>query len=179
MSFFERLAGRPRRLGFHVSERMTGTHRTLRELEPLEPVSPSLGRPIRVGSELPFSFEVRWGHPDLVHYLNPLKGDFTKALLEGTVTAGGLCTAAPLRGTLDFRYVSEALIRYAFEFEAHGRRFRYVGEKRDLRPWNLHRTHTTCHGTIADVATGQVISDSVVYFDLKELPSLVGSFRLE
>jgi len=79
--------------------------------------------------------------------------------------------------------VPDALLRYRFEFDAGAgggpRRCRYLGEKRGLRPWNLHRTHTICYGEISDVATGEVISDSVVRFDLRELPAFLASLRLD
>jgi hypothetical protein len=158
-----------RRVGFRVDERMSGTHRFLTDYEP--------GK-VSAGTELPLAFSATWGHPRLEQFLNPLGPEFCFNVMEGRVTAGGLCMEAPMKGTLELRYFKDASIRYTFEFAAHDSRFRYVGEKRNLRPWNLHRTHTTCYGTITDLATGEVLSDSVVYFDLKLLPSLAASLRL-
>lgn len=158
-----------RRLGFRADETMKGTHMFVQDYAP--------GK-VRAGTELPFSFSATWGHPHLEQFINPLSGDFMFTLLEGTVTAGGLTGEAPIKGTLEFRYLRDATIRYTFEFEAQQRTFRYVGEKRGIRPWNLHRTHTRCHGTLTDLTTDQPISRSVVTFDLWQLPWLMGSFRL-
>jgi len=158
-----------RRMGFLIDETMKGTHRYLQDF-PAGSVSK--------GTELPLSFEATWGHPRLERFFNPLSGDFLFSVLEGTVTAGGLTGEAPIKGTLELRYFRDATIRYTFDFDAQDRSFRYVGVKRDIRPWNLHRTHTTCYGTITDQATGEVLSESVVYFDLGRLFSLVSSLRL-
>lgn len=158
-----------RRLGFRIDETMKGTHRYLHDFEP---------GLVRAGTELPFSFHARWGHAHLERFLNPTSGEFLRADLEGTVTAGGLCLEAPMQGRLELRYFQDASIRYVFEFEAHGKRWRYAGEKRELRPWNLHRTHTTCHGSVTEVSTDEALSDSVVRFDLADLPHFVSTLRL-
>jgi len=158
-----------RRVGFRVDETMRGTHRFLVGFEPGGVVA---------GTELPLAFCATWGHPHLERFANPLGQDFLFSVMEGTVSAGGVCEEAPLKGTLELRYFKDSTIRYTFEFEAHGRRLRYVGEKRGIRPWNLHRTHTTCYGTISDLSTGIALSDSVVHFDLGLLPSLAASLRL-
>ena len=163
----------PRRLGFRMNETMRGTHRLVKDYETRD------GNIIPAGSELPFEFSCKWGHPNLVDYFNPLGNDFCSALLTGTVTIGGVCEAASMRGSLEFRYLTESLIRYAFDFEVDGRPYAFVGEKRDIRPWNLHRTHTTCFGTVTDVEDGTKLCDAVVHFDLKELPTFAGSLRLE
>jgi hypothetical protein len=157
-----------RRVGFRVDESMSGSHRFVRDFPP--------GK-VAAGTELPLSFQATWGHPHLSQFLNPRGGDFLFALLDGTVTAGGITGEAPIKGTLELRYFQDALIRYTFEFEALDRQFRFVGEKRDLRPWNLHRTHTTCHGTLTDLTTDEVISEAVVRFDLWRLHRLLLSLR--
>jgi hypothetical protein len=159
-----------RRVGFRIEEKMDGTHRFLRDFPP--------GK-VDAGSELPFAFNVTWGHQDLPRYLLPGGDDFLSAEMEGYVTAGGLCLDAPLKGTLELRYFKDASVHYEFEFEAHGRPMRYVGQKRDIRPWNLHRSHTTCYGTVTDVATGDPLSDSVVRFELGMLPTFLASLRLK
>jgi hypothetical protein len=53
-----------------------------------------------------------------------------------------------------------------------------VGEKVNLRPWNLHKTHTTCYGTITNLKTNQEISKSIVYFKFETVPEFMTSFRL-
>jgi hypothetical protein len=158
-----------RRVGFRVVEEMRGTHRFLRDYPPGQ---------VTAGTELPFAFTASWGHRELLRYLRPGSGDFLRAEMTGSVSAGGLCREAPLEGTLELRYLQDATIRYVFEFEAQGRTMRFDGEKRDIRPWNLHRTHTTCHGTINDVAMGEPLSDAVVHFALGGLPRFLASLRL-
>ena len=133
---------------------------------------------VEAGTALPFHFTATWGNPHLEKFLNPLSGDFLFTLMEGKVTAGGLTGEAPMKGTLELRYFENASIRYTFEFEAHGRTFRYVGEKTGIRPWNLHRTHTVCRGTLTDLTTDEVLSQSVVRFKLSQLPWFLTRFRL-
>ena len=157
-----------RRLGFRADESMRGTHTFIRDFPDGD---------VTAGTTLPFRFRVTWGNPHLERFLNPLSGDFLFTLLEGKVTAGGLTGEAPVKGTLELRYFSNASIRYTFEFEAQGRFFRYVGQKTEIRPWNLHRTHTTCRGTLTDMSTDEVISESVVTFKLGHLPRFLASFR--
>ncbi len=158
-----------RRLGFRTDETMKGTHTFVRDFEP--------GK-VKAGTKLPFQFQATWGTPHLDKFLNPLSGDFMFALMEGKVTAGGLTGEAPLKGTLEMRYFENASIRYTFEFEAQGHAFRYVGEKTDIRPWNLHRTHTICRGTLTDLTTDQLLSESEVKFNLSQLPWFLSRFRL-
>jgi hypothetical protein len=155
-----------RGVGFCMHETMRGTHRLRRAIGDLP-----------AGSEQPFEFEVSWGHACLTCFLNPLSKEFGLAELEGTVDAGGLCQRAPLRGTLAFRYIPEGKVWYRFEFGSD-RRFRFEGAKRDIRPWNLHRTHTLLEGEVREVETRELVSEAVLRFDLHELPSLLGSFRL-
>jgi hypothetical protein len=159
-----------RRVGFRIEEKMKGTHRFLRNFAPGN---------VKAGVELPFAFSARWGNQRLPSYLRPGSGDFLRAEMEGSVTAGGLCLDAPLSGALELRYFKDATVRYEFEFEAHGIRMRYEGEKRGIRPWNLHRSHTTCYGTVTEVESNEPLSDSVVYFELGALPGFLASLRLE
>ena len=116
-----------------------------------------------------------------LYLADTLPGDFEilSNFLEGTVGVGGLVEEAPCRGTLDFLYFTEGKIRYTFDFKGkQGRPYRYVGEKVDIRPWNLPRTHTTCYGTISDLDSGREISRSIVYFRMGSIPAFLQSFRL-
>jgi hypothetical protein len=158
-----------RRVGFRIEETMEGTHRYLRDFPPGE---------MAAGSEHPLSFVATWGNAHLQRFLNPTGGEFLLSELEGRISAGGLCDGAPMQGSLELRYLKDASLRYIFEFSAHGCRFRYQGEKRQIRPWNLHRSHTTCYGTITELESGEDLSDSVVHFNLKGLSSFFGSLRL-
>lgn len=149
-------------LGFRLHERMIGTHI-------FEPGQGPEGR-------LPFSFEGLWGPPRLGPWLNPKSPDFLTQPFEGTVTAGGIGERVPMRGELALRYVSSASIRYAFTFSHDSRTYRYVGEKVNIRPWNLPVSHTTCFGTLT--CDGILVSRSVTHFRLASLPRFLFSFRL-
>ena len=151
-------------VGFLMDETMAGEHE----------FAPGFGPPGKRRLE----FRVTWGPKSLLRWLTPGGSDFLRQGLAGTITAEGLCEAAPCTGTLELRYFSDQKIRYAFDFEAGGRRLRYLGEKVDLRPWNLHVTHTTCYGRITEVDSGALVSTSVVRFWLTGLPGFLASLRL-
>jgi NAD(P)-dependent dehydrogenase (short-subunit alcohol dehydrogenase family) len=146
--------------GFRVDEEMTGYH----ELEP------GFGTPGR----RPMSFRVSWGADDIGAWLR--RGATTEPLrLDGRVAVDGLVEDAACSGTLELRY-GEGRIRYAFDFAAHGRRYHFVGEKVNIKPWNLPTSHTTCFGRLTD-DDGRLVSTSVLLFRLERLPALVKSFR--
>ena len=67
----------------------------------------------------------------------------------------------------------------AFDFKGkNGTPYRYLGEKVNIKPWNLHRTHTTCYGTITDLNSSKDISKSILYFRFRTIPAFLKSFRL-
>lgn len=151
-------------LGFQLDEAMVGEHQ----------FEPGAGPP----GIHPLEFRVRWGPPDLRRWATPGTPDFMAQPLEGNVTVGGLCTGAPCKGTLELRYLDEHKIRYTFEFQAQGRTYRFEGEKVDIKPWNLHVSHTTCYGRITEAASGRLVSRSVTHFRLRTLPRFLASFRV-
>jgi hypothetical protein len=160
-----RMMLRERRLGFRMNEVMSGSHHFINDAGP--------------PGEHPMSFEVEWGTRHLGTWLNPAGSNFMRNYLEGTVSVGGLVEQAHCHGTLELLYFSQAKIRYTFDFkDDNGTPFQYVGEKVNIRPWNLHRTHTTCYGTITNLDTGKDISKSILYFKLATLPGFAASFRL-
>ena len=155
---------RERRLGFAVDEVMSGYHS-------FEPGFGPAGR-------LPMEFRVTWGTKSLRRYLDP-KGDrFLVNNLEGRVSIDCLCRDVPCDGTLELKYFSEQVIRYTFAFEIDGKAYRYVGEKVNIRPWNLPVSHTTCFGTLVEAETGKLVSRSVTRFRLRTFPAFLASFRL-
>jgi hypothetical protein len=156
------------RVGFLMTERLVGTHTYSRDYPPGQ---------VTAGTELPLSLELTWGGRRVARFLNPLSEGFMRATLEGTITAGGLCRAAAARGALTLDYFKDASIRYEMEFEAGGALYRFHGVKRGIRPWNLHKTHTTCYGTIVEVGSGVRLSDAVVFFPLSQLPRFIFSLR--
>ncbi|MCB9688465.1 MAG: hypothetical protein H6735_25740 [Alphaproteobacteria bacterium] len=147
-------------MGFRAREIMRGYHE----------FAEGMGPPGRH----PFTFRASWGPDRLRDWLDPRKPTFLWQELTGEVDADGLCEAAPCRGTLHLRYVPDRTIRYVFEFDDdHGRALRYEGTKENLRPWNLLVTHTTCFGTVTEVATGRLVSRGVTFFRLRDLPGLL------
>jgi hypothetical protein len=153
-----------KRLGFKLDEIMSGEHS----------FEPGFGTP---GSH-PMKFEVTWGPKDLGQWINPFADSFFKQELAGTVSIGGLCDKASCQGALELNYFSERKIRYTFEFEAKGKGYRYVGEKVNIRPWNLPVSHTTCFGRVTEKKTGRLVSTSVTYFRLYTTPLFIASMRL-
>jgi hypothetical protein len=150
-------------VGFRMTETMTGTHEFRDGRGPAGP--------------LPFAIEVTWGTDRLAQWIDPTSGRFLWNTLEGRVLAGGLCDWTPCRGTLALEYFARGRIRYELDLEVAGTTYRWVGEKTGIRPWNLLWTHTTCHGTLTELATGKLVSTSVVTFKLRDMPRFVLSTR--
>lgn len=164
MAFLEPGLKQLRRVGFTLQERMEGDHR----------FEPGLGP----SGDLPMSFDVVWGPRSVVEWLDPADPDYLRHELSGVVSIGGLCEGAPCRGTLELFYLSQHKIRYAFEFDARGQRYRYVGEKVNIRLWNWPVSHTTCFGRTTEVGSGRLVSTSVTYFRIARTLQFAASFRL-
>ncbi|MEW6077674.1 MAG: hypothetical protein AB1724_07680 [Thermodesulfobacteriota bacterium] len=153
-------------IGFKLDELMTGTHQF------------TDGR-TDAGVKRPLFFHITWGNSSLARFFNPFSGQFLLNEARGVITVDGLVNKADCTGTLRLLYFTERKIRYDLIFKDDaGKAYRYVGEKRDIWPWNLHRTHVTCYGTITDLETGQTISESVIYFPYRETLAFLLSFRL-
>jgi hypothetical protein len=152
------------RVGFRMDEVMSGEHA-------FEPGCGPEGRHR-------MHFDVSWGPRDLKRFVNPFDDGFGVSELEGRVSIDFLCQDAPCRGTFHLRYFTDHTIRYDFEFDAQGRRHRFVGEKVNIWPWNLPYSHTTCFGTVVEVESGKLVSRSVTHFRLHTLPAFVASLRL-
>jgi hypothetical protein len=149
-------------VGFKIDEIMVGTHRVE-------------GRE----DEKPMHFTITWGNKSLRNYLNPFSAEFLRADARGVITVSGIVNKAECMGSLRLLYFTERKIRYELEFaDERGRGYRYIGEKVNIWPWNLHKSHTTCYGTITELAAGKVISKSIVYFPLRELMTFISSARL-
>lgn len=152
-------------LGFKLDEVMTGTHEFSDNGYP---------KGIR-----PFHYSLTWGNKNILKFLNPLSKEFMDSEVKGIVTIGGLVNKAVCQGTLKMLYFSERKIRYAFTFKDEtGTAYRYIGEKINIWPWNLHKTHVTCYGTVTNLDTGKDISKSTVYFPYREMIPFIFSFRL-
>jgi hypothetical protein len=155
---------RERRIGFATDEVMTGLHR----------FEPDQGP----DTELPFEFRVTWGPPNLFQWIDPADERFMEHHLEGTVSVGGWADDIPCEGSLELLYFTEHRIRYTFTFEHGGTRYRYVGEKVNIKLWNLPVSHTTCFGRMTEAETGKLVSTSVTHFRMRTLPAFLLSFRL-
>ncbi|MBU0992479.1 MAG: hypothetical protein KJ737_08305 [Proteobacteria bacterium] len=152
-------------IGFKLDEVMTGTHEFS-----------EVGWPKGMH---PFHYSLTWGNQNLLNFLNPFSKEFLSSETKGIITIGGLVNKAVCQGTLQMLYFSERKIRYDFTFKDNkGAPYRYVGEKINLWPWNLHKTHVTCYGTVTHLDTGKNISTSVVYFPYREIIPFIFSFRL-
>ena len=153
-------------IGFKLDEIMTGSHQF------------TDGR-VNPEKEVPLLFHITWGNSSLPRFLNPFSRQFFFNEANGFITVTGLVNKAPCTGTLHLLYFTERKIRYELKFnDPSGKTYLYVGEKRNIWPWNLYRTHVTCYGTITDLATNQIISESVVFFPYREILAFLLSFRL-
>jgi hypothetical protein len=152
------------RFGFKMDETMSGEHR-------FEPGMGPEGR-------FPFEFTATWGPEKVGPWINPFGDGFMKQPLSGTVTMGGLCQKSPCTGTLELNYFTEGTIRYSFDFTTGGVTYRYIGEKVNIRPWNLPVSHTTCFGTVVEAESGRLVSRSVTHFRMKTAPAFLASMRL-
>ena len=149
-------------VGFTMDEIMAGSHRFTDQ-----------------NDDLPMHFNITWGNENLLAYLDPFSPGFLHAEAKGIITVGGLVNKADCAGSLKLLYFTERKIRYELEFaDEQGRDYRYVGEKVNIWPWNLHKSHTTCYGTITELSSGRVISKSIIYFPLSELLTFIRSTRL-
>jgi hypothetical protein len=152
-------------IGFKMDESMMGTH--------------TFSDGSHEGKQLPINFFLTWGCSNISKFLNPSSPAFFSSTAKGFITVGGLADKADCAGKLELMYFTKRKIRYELDFTGDdGRAYKYVGEKVNLWPWNLHKTHFTCYGTITDVETGNIISSSVVYFPYRQLKDFVMSARL-
>ncbi len=149
-------------VGFKVWEVMSGEHEFTKGKK----------------GKLPFEFKVDWGPKSIIDFLNPFEEEFFCNDLEGTVTVGGLCEDAPCKGRLELKYFSEQKIRYTFDFEVDGQAYEYLGEKRNIYPWNIPYSHTTCFGELRKSGSDKVISESITHFHWDTLMTSLGSFEL-
>ena len=149
--------------GFRITEVMTGEHE-------FEPAFGDAGK-------RPMEFRVRWGTNEVRHWADSHGGRFLVNALEGSVTIDGLCRDAPCKGSLELRYFEDRTIRYAFGFEAGGVAYQYVGQKVNIRPWNLPWSHTRCFGRLTRTDTGELVSTSVTRFRLRSAPRFLASLR--
>ncbi|MFY9114764.1 MAG: hypothetical protein WAO23_05940 [Dethiobacteria bacterium] len=152
------------RIGFKMDEVMIGEHQ----------FEPGMGPE----GKFPLEFRVTWGPKNFLSWIDPRSQDFLTQPLQGVITVGGLCYDAPCEGTLKLDYFNENKIRYTFDFTVKEKDYLFIGEKINIKPWNLPVSHTTCYGTVMEKDTNVLISRSVTFFKLKTAPAFLASFRL-
>lgn len=150
-------------IGFQITEKMEGYHRFMSD--PFE-------------KQRHMEFSANWGTADIASWLDPDNGLFGINLLNGTVTIEGLCENAAMSGTLLLKYLDNNSIVYLFSFIVDNKDvYTYVGEKVNIKLWNLLTSHTTCHGILLD-KNNKVVSTSTTFFKLKNLFSLLKSLKV-
>ncbi len=153
-------------IGFKLDELMTGGHQFT-------------DAKAMTAEDRPLRFHITWGNSNIFRFLNPFSDQFLFNEARGFITVDGLVNKATCCGTLRLLYFTERKIRYELYFnDETGAPFLYVGEKRNLWPWNLYRTHVTCYGTIKDLTKDKIISESVIYFPYRETLAFLLSLRL-
>ena len=128
----------------------------------------------------PFEFNVTWGVDDWKNInMGPVKFD-----LKGTVLFNNqIC---PCEGNLIIDYFGTNSIKYNFDFTAnidcanqpYYRKLEYLGEKINIKPWNLLTSHTTCFGVILGDYSNDLVAKTNTFFKLKTIPKFLSSFRL-
>lgn len=140
--------------GFHFRETMSGSWR-------------------RDGVERPMRFTVTARAGSLLAHLRD-----RKAKLDGEVTMDGFATARPLDGELTIDPLIGKIIRYEFSFAADdGARYRFIGQK-DVTLKDPVGSMTTLPGQVLAL-DGKQIATALLTFDKKDLPSFLGTWRLD
>jgi hypothetical protein len=140
--------------GFHFRETMSGTYS-------------------RDGVERAMHFTVTARAGSLLGHLRD-----RKARLEGEVTMEGFASAKPLDGEITIDPLIGKLIRYEFGFAADdGQRYRFIGQK-DVTLKDPVGSMTTLPGQVLAL-DGKQIATAALKFDKKDLPSFLGTWRLD
>ena len=127
----------------------------------------------------PMRFTVTWGNKNIFRFLNPFSKEFLLNEARGTITVDGLVSKADCSGSLHLLYFKQKKIRYLLNFEDdNGNRYRYEGEKTNIRPWNIYKTHFICDGVVKDLESNTIISRSTVKFPYSQILTLILSFRI-
>ena len=164
MNLSSKLQNASGELGFSMDEIMQGEHEFVNGFGP--------------EGKKRMIFKVNWGTSQLIEWLNPFGDNFMVNELEGTVSIDGLCEEAPCSGKLELKYFSEQKIKYTFEFEAAGEDYIFIGEKRNIYPWNLPYSHTCCFGELRLKESNELVSTSITHFRLDTLPEFLSSFQI-
>ena len=151
-------------VGFTMNETMSGEHQ--------------FEKSYNIDGKHPFEFNLTWGPTDLLEWGNPHSDNFLVQPAKGYVTVGGIGSNIPCEGTFELKYFKDNKIIYNFDFEKDGVKYNYVGEKVNIKLWNLATSHTTCFGVLTEKETGKLVSKSITYFKLKTTFDFIKSFRI-
>jgi hypothetical protein len=123
-------------------------------------------------AELPMSFTIAVQTAGRPRALGTVAAD-----LVGTLTAEGLATDVPVRGSMEISPVEHRRIRYVLDFDGdEGGRYHFDGWK-SIDWLRVRSSWTTLPGTVTD-ASGEVAGIANLKFDLADLRKFVGSMRL-
>ncbi len=140
--------------GFHFRETMSGSFR-------------------RDGVDKPMQFTVNARAGSIWEHLRD-----RKARLDGEVTMEGFASARPLEGEITIDPLVKRIIRYEFTFAADdGQRYRFVGQK-DVSLRDPVGSMTTLPAEVLAL-DGKLVATVQLKFDTKDLPSFLGSWRLD
>jgi hypothetical protein len=154
----------PKHIGF--SESMSGTHTFLE--------GPNAGKKLAIR----FTIDVK--SLPLPEFLNVMNLDtFFVCDIAGTLTAEGLVEKTPAKGRLLMRYFHEQKLHYYLEFEGpDGKQYYFKGEKRNIWPWNIWKTHFRLYSGIYEKETNKMVSEGMLYFLYSDLPKWITTFKL-
>ncbi|MFA6032618.1 MAG: hypothetical protein WC889_06940, partial [Myxococcota bacterium] len=151
--------------GFQFQESVSGTHRFVEKR--------------RDRGEMPFSFRFVADTDKLKEALHPETRDFFRMTIDGTIRMDGVCSAAPFAGTLEISLIRKRQLIYDFEFKGeNGTMYRFAGHK-DLSLFQPIKSVMTLYGEVANAKTGRVISTSISFLDLRDLPLLLKSLKIK
>lgn len=128
----------------------------------------------------PIYFDVVWGTKSIANLLyNAYKNNGNMEFcLKGYINFGPVTYGRelPCEGHLTINYL-QGFIQYVIIFTQNGKEYRYLGEKVNIKLWNLLTSHTTCFGIVTD-SCGQLFHRSVTHFRLSSIPKFISSFKI-
>jgi len=160
--------------GFKISETMSGTHAFVGDYENCK-------------INLPLYFKIDWSYKNTLECLKRLVTMKPVTFeVKGRFFAEGLCDEIDCVGGMHLDYFGNHTISYCLEmrnpsysrvssFEKINEHYFFIGDKINIKPWNLLTSHTTCYGIITN-GKGELISKCKVFFKLRTLPAMLASF---
>lgn len=130
---------------------------------------------------MPLKFTLKWGTENLKDTLNPNSNRYLQFAAAGILEADGIVTGGTRTFGLIHLNYPENIIQYMLQFKSAERPpvndYVLVGEKMNIKWYNLPYSHTTCYTTIVNGAD-QLISRGVAFFKMKNALSFIKSFKI-